>query len=76
MMGLTRQMAMGPRLANWPKLSSRKKRGMPMRKSMRMNGIKKAPGNRRNTKIADFLVEIMVVVGIAVTLQPRPRTAT
>ncbi len=36
-------MAIGPRLANWPKDNSMKKRGMPTTASMMMKGSRKAP---------------------------------
>ena len=45
MIGLTFQIATGPRLANCPKFNSMKTIGMPMRNNIKMNGMRKAPGN-------------------------------
>ena len=41
--GFTRHMESGPRLANWPKETSRKKTGSPHSASIRMYGMRKAP---------------------------------
>ena len=48
-MGLTFQIAMGPRDANCPKESSRKKRGIPTMASMMKYGMRKAPATTTTT---------------------------
>lgn len=67
-MGLIFHTPRQPRLANWPKDSSRKKRGMPQNTSMMKYGNMKAPGwrggavgqplkvGRRHSKLCVYVV--------------------
>lgn len=48
--GIDRQMVIGPRLANWPKESSRKNNGIPTSSCIIQYGIRNAPAKKKKKK--------------------------